>query len=231
MKVFGISDTHLSSVTPKPMEIFGLNWTNHFERIKQSWYELVGEEDIVLIPGDISWAMKLQDAIPDLQLLGDCPGKKVILRGNHDYWWDSIAKVRKVLPQNMFALQNDSLRVNNLLVCGSRGWVCPGAQSFKAEDEKIYAREVMRLDLSLRSLKPKESDTVVVLMHYPPFNERREPSGFVRMLEEHRADIVLYGHLHGKSCAYAYEGVLNGVEYHLVSCDHLDFSPRLIMEL
>ena len=233
MNVFAISDLHLSLADPKPMEIFGSNWDSHWEHIRKAWRERIGPDDVVLIPGDISWAMKLEDAVYDLDSIGEMPGKKVILRGNHDYWWSSLSKVRAALPDNMYALQNDSMTFGSLIVCGSRGWTCPGCAAYGEADEKIYNREVLRMGLSLASVSRnrKEGTLLVAMTHFPPFNERQEASDFVRMFEEHGVNIVLYGHLHGKSCRYAFEGQLGSVEYRLVSCDHLGFEPIKIAGL
>lgn len=229
MRVFAISDPHLSSVDPKPMDIFGDNWDNHAQRMSEAWKDSINPQDLVLIPGDISWAMKLEDARPDLEFLGALPGKKIILRGNHDYWWSSLSKVRSILPPGMHALQNDCFYIENLCICGSRGWLCPGMQGFGKDDQKIYDREVLRMGLSLGSIKERR-ELLIAMTHYPPFNERQESSGFTDLYEQHRVDIALYGHLHGRSCKSAFSGELRGVDYQLVSCDHLDFMPRLIAE-
>ena len=232
MKVFAISDPHLSFANPKPMDVFGDRWENHAQRMKDAWQKKVGDEDIVLVPGDISWAMKEKDAMADLNFLASCPGYKVILRGNHDYWWNSISKVRAMLPEKFYAIQNDSLRFGKLLLCGTRGWVCPGSAVYnEEEDRKIYEREVLRLQLSLQSLKRAEGDHVIAMLHYPPFNEKREESGFSSALAEAKVDQVIYGHLHGKSCMGAFEGFRDGIEYHLVSGDHLQFEPKCLLEL
>lgn len=232
MKVFAISDPHLSFANPKPMDIFGDNWDNHAARMKEAWKESVGEEDLVLIPGDISWAMKGEDALPDIEFLDSCPGYKVMLRGNHDYWWNSISKVRAMLPERFFALQNDSLRFGKILLCGTRGWTCPGSSVFSEEDDrKIYEREVMRQKMSISSMNRQEGDYVIGMMHYPPFNEKREESDFSRAWAEGKVNEVIYGHLHGRSCFSAFEGERDGVLYHLVSCDYLQFKPKLLLEI
>lgn len=232
MKVFAISDLHLSLAEPKPMDIFGSNWDNHWEHIRTAWHKEIGNDDVVLIPGDISWAMKLEDAAVDLCSIGELPGKKVILRGNHDYWWSSLAKVRAAMPDNMVALQNDSFVFEDLIVCGSRGWTCPGCMTFSLDDEKIYNREVLRMGLSLESArrKRKTGSKLIAMTHYPPFNEKQEASQFVKLFENNGVSIAIYGHLHGKSCRSAFEGTLGSVEYKLVSCDHLGFKPLLIAE-
>lgn len=227
MRVFAIADLHLSGAQPKPMDVFGEAWTNHWERIKENWRAAIGADDVVLIPGDISWAMSLKDAQLDLDDIATLPGRKVLLRGNHDYWWQSIGRVREALGGGMQALQNDSIDFGEFWLCGSRGWTCEGSKGFTAEDKKIYDREVMRLELSLKSAKGKP---ILAMTHYPPFNEKGEPSGFTELYEAHGVFLAVYGHLHNRSCRMAFEGTRNGTEYHLVSCDHLNFNPKLVWE-
>lgn len=152
MKVYAISDFHLSINNPKPMDIFGEVWSNYLEEISDFWQKNICEEDLVLIAGDISWAMTLDAVKPDLSYLGAFKGKKVLLRGNHDYWWHSISALRGILPYNMYAVQNDCLRFGSVLVCGSRGWTTPENGIFNDEDKKIYDRELIRLKLSLDDL-------------------------------------------------------------------------------
>lgn len=233
MKIFAISDTHLSSVVEKPMDIFGPGWDDHFERICEDWKQKVSEDDLVLIAGDISWGMYLEEAKPDLDLIGKLPGKKVILRGNHDYWWKSISQVRSICPPDMFAVQNDCLRFGSVLVCGSRGWTVP-EQDFKTEeDEKIFKRELIRLDLSLQDMqsKRKENDFVVVMTHYPPFNSKMGESEVTKIIEKYNPNCVIYGHLHGKNCRVKLTLKLNGINYFLTSCDQVDCKLTLLGEV
>ncbi|MDD3921874.1 MAG: metallophosphoesterase [Eubacteriales bacterium] len=228
MRVFAIADLHLSGAVDKPMDIYGSAWDRHPFRMEKAWRECVQETDVVLIPGDISWAMHMEDALVDLRYLHTLPGVKILLRGNHDYWWNSVSKLRARLPESMRAIQNDSLVLQDTCIGGTRGWVCPGSAGFEACDQKIYDREVKRLELSLSSM-PQVKNRIVML-HYPPFNERREPSGFTELLERYEIATVVYGHLHGKSCKGAFCGERNGVHYQLVSADHLDFTPHLLLE-
>jgi len=230
MRIFAIGDLHLSLSSDKPMDVFGSNWDNHSERVAQAWKDAVEPNDLVLIPGDISWAMQLKDAEADIRFIGDLPGRKVIMRGNHDYWWNSVSKVRSILPKDMWALQNDAVELENVVIAGSRGWMCPGSAGFDGEEDKrIYEREVLRLELSLS--KAEKGKPVIGMLHYPPFNERRQPSGFTELFEKYGVKTVVYGHLHGKSCRNAFEGERNGVEYILCSADHLEFNPKLIAEI
>jgi predicted phosphohydrolase len=229
MKVFAIGDLHLPGNNDKPMDVFGTKWDNHFAVIRKAWESSVGEEDTVLIPGDISWAMRLEDAKDDLDSIAALPGKKILIRGNHDYWWNSVTKVRSAASPGIYILQNDSVTVNGISFAGTRGWICPGSPGFDTDDERIYKREIQRLKLSLDTV-PKGSPAVVML-HYPPFNDRRQPSGFTELVENYGAVRVVYAHLHGKSCRNAFEGSLRGVGYILCSCDHLNFVPKLILEV
>jgi len=230
MRIFAIGDLHLSLAADKPMNVFGPAWEDHANRIAEAWRGAVAAEDVVLIPGDISWAMQLGEAAPDIGFIGGLPGRKVLLRGNHDYWWSSLSKVRAMLPEGMFALQNDVLCFDGAVIAGSRGWVCPGSAIFSEDtDRKIYDREVLRLGLSLS--KAEKRDKLICMLHYPPFNEKRMRSGFSDLMEQHGVDIAIYGHLHDKACRNAFEGERNGVEYHLCSADHLGFTPKLIAEL
>ena len=220
MKVFAISDLHLSINNPKPMNIFGGAWENYLEEIEKSWEENVSNDDLVLISGDISWAMKMQDVIPDLDYIGKLKGKKVIIRGNHDYWWSSISAIRSILPVNLYAIQNDSLKIGNVVLCGSRGWLSELDQE-TPEDKKIYARELIRMKLSLESAQKlrEEGDSLIVMTHYPPFNFKIENSEMTELFEQFKVDAVVYGHLHGKSVRVVPQVEKNGVKYYLSSCD------------
>ena len=222
MKVYAISDLHLSGNNPKPMDIFGSCWADYLSEISADWHAKVQADDIVLIAGDISWAMTLENARPDLRFICELPGHKVITRGTHDYWWHAISAVRGCLTNNTYAVQNDCLRIGDVLVCGSRGWATPetGA-SVSAEDKKIYDREVVRFKLSLDAMEKmrRDGDRVVAMIHYPPFNSRREPSPFTKLFEEHGVNAVVYGHLHGKGGRIDGYREVGGIGYYLTSCD------------
>lgn len=224
MRVFAIGDLHLPGGQEKPMNVFGAQWDDHFARIAADWRDKVGEGDLVLIPGDISWAMTLEQAEEDLRAIGALPGGKLILRGNHDYWWSSIGRVRAALPDGMHALQNDAFLSGEVLIAGTRGWQTPGSKEFEAADEKIYLREVQRLELSLKDARKKSGTLpILAILHYPPFNEQQEDNGFTQLLEGYGVARALYGHLHGRSVHTAFQGVRNGIDYRLVSCDALQF--------
>lgn len=224
MKIFAISDLHLSISTNKPMDIFGGNWVNYMDKIRQDWVNKVTDEDLVLIGGDISWAMNIDDAKIDLEYLADFPGKKILIKGNHDYWWSGIGKVRDILPYNFYALQNDSIRFDGVVICGSRCWSVPGSPDFNEQDRKIYLRETERLKLSLKDCQKlkQDGDKVIALIHYPPFNVHRENTLFTDIFEEYKVDKVVYGHLHGKNVRSDKLVKKNGIEYYLTSCDQVD---------
>jgi len=207
------------------MDLFGEHWEAHEEKIEERWRRAVGPEDLVLVPGDISWAMRLEEARAHLERIGSWPGLKVMVRGNHDYWWQAPGKVKAVLPRGMHILQNDALLFGDLAVAGTRGWTCPGDETFSPEDEKIYLRELGRLELSL-SRMPREAKRRVAVLHFPPVNGGHEDSGFTELLERHRVDLCVYGHLHGEGAhAQRLEGPRGGVRYELVAADFLDFEP------
>ena len=221
MKVFSISDLHLSINSNKPMDIFGPVWENYLEEIEASWDSLVSDDDIVLIPGDISWAMYLKDAVADLKYISHFKGKKVLLRGNHDYWWKSISELRRNLPENMYAVQNDAIKFENVIICGSRGWVVPETTHKSEEDEKIYKRELIRLELSLKEATTlrQDGDVLICLTHYPPFNSRHEDSDFTRLMEKYGVNKAVFGHLHSYDKRQALTYSKNGIDYFLTSCD------------
>lgn len=223
ISVFAIADLHMPGGDWKPMDVFGQHWENHIDKIAEDWAARVRPEDIVLIPGDISWAMQLEDALADLELIAAWPGKKILLRGNHDYWWSSLTRIRAALPDDMHVLQNDCVEISGEVFCGTRGWISPNDTSFTAQDEKIYRREAGRLELSLNDAKRKYPDkTPVAMMHYPPFSDE-EDTLFTQLFEQHQIERVVYGHLHGQATTRAFNGSRGGVQYNLVSCDALDF--------
>ena len=226
MQIYAIADLHLSLTSEKPMDVFGEAWRGHAEKLERNWRERVQADDLVLVPGDISWAMQLSAALPDLSFIGNLPGRKILLKGNHDYWWSAIGRVRSNLPEGMRALQNDSIVEDGIGICGSRGGLCPGSNNFNAEDQKIYLRELDRLSLSLASLPAVE--TKIAMLHFPPFLDKEKGSGFTERLEDAGVQIVVYGHLHGEANRYAFEGERNGITYHCVAADKLDFAPKRI---
>lgn len=222
MKIYAISDLHLSINSNKPMNIFGPVWDNYLETIKSDWQKKVKKNDIVLIPGDISWAMKLEDAILDLKYISQIGvGTKIIIRGNHDYWWSAIGRVRSVLTDDMIALQNDSVKIGKYVFCGSRGWTVPEYNHKTENDEKIFNREVFRLELSLKNAisKLEKKDKLIVLIHYPPFNSKLEDSAFTKLFEKYGVNKVVYGHLHSYDKKQKLVVTKNKIKYYLTSCD------------
>jgi uncharacterized protein len=221
--IYAIGDLHLSSQSNKPMSIFGENWKNHHLKISDSWIKTVQKEDAVLIPGDVSWAMSFDDALPDLEWIDQLPGHKFFVKGNHDYWWKSIEKLNR-LSETMHFIQNQSFTFNGYAICGTRGWTCPGSQGFTHQDQKIYEREAGRLRLSLEAAKNAGCEDIIGLIHFPPVNEKKEPSLFTRLFETYQVSKVVYGHIHGED-SYMFQslGMIGGVSYQLVSCDYLNF--------
>jgi predicted phosphohydrolase len=233
MKIWGISDLHLSFSSDKPMDIFGEHWRNHTEKMAHHWDTLVSENDVVLIPGDLSWAMKLEEAKADLDWIHARPGLKILVKGNHDLWWHAIGKVRAFIPGSCIALQNDCYDIGQFVIAGSRCWTAPGAHDYTEHDEKIYLRELERLRMSLeKAVAIARGRKIIVAMHYPPFTVRKENTKFADLLEHYPVCICVYGHLHGeKSFKYAVEGVRGGILYMMLSCDYLQFKPRQIWPL
>ena len=227
MAVFAISDLHLPA-QQKPMDVFGPHWKDHFERIRLDWLSRVTHGDVVLLPGDLSWAMRLEEAQEDLQSIAELPGIKLLVRGNHDYWWNSIGRVRRSLGEGMLALQNDSALIDGRLYAGTRGWTLPGPET--AEDDlRIYNRERLRLEMSLKHARRLDAFApLTVLMHYPPRTE--EQPGFSDLLEAYGTQDCVYGHLHGAALHGAIRGRCGAVQYHQVSCDGLDFKLYLLYQ-
>lgn len=196
MALYTISDLHLGFNVEKPMDIFGDKWKNHCDKIKNNWLEKITDEDTILIAGDISWSLKAEDSVYDLDWINELPGNKIISKGNHDYWWTSISKLNSMYEKTKF-LQNNYYTYKEYAICGTRGWICPGANSFTSKDEKIYKRELIRLRLSLEAAKKDNYNSIIVMLHYPPTNEKFEESEFIKVIKEFNVEKVIYGHLHG----------------------------------
>ena len=225
MNIYAISDLHLSTTADKPMNIFGGNWDGHFEKIKQDWIAQVKDEDVVLIAGDISWAMKMEDALVDLQSLADLPGKKVFIRGNHDYWWSGITRLRDSAPNDSFVfLQTDAVKIGQFVIVGSRGWTCPGSSDYSEQDNKLYLREAERFRLAFKDAEKVkcEGDILLAMIHYPPFSLKNESTLFTELFEKNGVEKAVFGHIHG-AAYFPLKTTRNGVEYILSSCDKLAF--------
>ena len=232
MKVFAIADLHLSFGTDKPMDIFGAHWEGHPERIRQAWAGCVSDDDLVLIPGDISWALKIEDAREDFAFIDALPGKKVIIKGNHDYWWASLSKVRESVPPSVVPLQNSSAVFDGIGVAGSRLWLDPDLklESTTPEDVKIWERELDRLALSLKTL-PAGLKTRIVMTHFPPISLDGRPGRAVGLARDAGCDIWVFGHMHLGTLDYGgFNRTIDGIRFEFVSADYLDFRPKLIYD-
>ncbi len=223
MKIFAIADTHLSGNPPtKPMSIFGDRWLGHWDKIKADWTERVAPEDTVLVAGDISWAMKLPEALPDLEEIAALPGRKVLIRGNHDYWWQTVAKMNAATGGRLTFLHNTFAVAGDWAVCGSRGWLLPGDPAFGEEDEAIYRRELGRVRASLSVARGAGCERLILMLHYPP-RTGADATGFTDLMAEFGVAICVYGHLHNEAVNTAPVGDYSGTVHYLVSCDALDF--------
>ncbi len=225
MKVFAISDLHLSGKADKPMNVFGEGWEGHFEKIKSDWQERVSEEDIVLIGGDTSWGMKPEEGLFDLQTLAPLKGKKVFVRGNHDFWWSGISRLRAAAPNDSFYfLQNDCVKIGNVIIAGSRGWTCPGCAEFTEHDMALYKREGERFKLAFQAVQNirEEGDVLIALIHYPPIGAKGESTVFTELFEKNGVNKVVFGHIHGATY-FPFRQEKAGISYQLTSCDKTKF--------
>ncbi len=231
MNIFAIADLHLSMSGEKPMDIYGGQWIRHTERLQENWGLLINEEDTVIIAGDTSWALKQDESLADLCWLSNLPGKKVLIKGNHDLWWTSVTKLNSLF-EDMYFLQNTYYSAGNYAVCGSRGWTTPADPDFSEHDQKIYRREVGRLKMSLESAKKAGKKRIIGALHYPPAGGGAVRNDFTSLFEEYGVDLVVYGHLHGADAHQrGIQGMHRGVEYRLVSCDHLCCSPLFLKSI
>lgn len=210
------------------MDIYGESWKNHTERVKAAWLSKINQEDTVIIAGDISWGLRLKEAMADLDWVHQLPGKKVMVKGNHDPWWASVTKLNR-LYDDMFFLQNSFYPYEDYAICGSRGWVCPGSSEFTAHDEKIYQREILRVKASFEAAVNAGYERFIGVLHFPPANEKKEDSGFTEIFEHYQAETVVYGHLHGERGKYPQSEVSGRVAYHLISCDALRCDPMRLL--
>ena len=230
MSLYAIGDLHFATSVDKPMDIFGDKWTDHETKIINDWNLNVNQEDTVLVLGDTSWGINLQEAKSDLDIIHKLPGEKIFIKGNHDYWWTTVTGLNK-LYDNMSFLQTNFYEYKDYAICGGRGWICPNSVKFDENDAKIYKREENRIRLSLECARKKGYTKIIVITHYPPTNDQLEESLFTKLFEEYNVEKVIYGHLHGKeSFKMGLKGVRNGVEYILVSCDYTDFNLIKIMD-
>ena len=235
MSIYAIGDLHLSLNKEKPMDIFGGNWKNHEQKIKENWKNTVQDNDLVILPGDFSWEMHLKDMYNDFAYLNELPGKKLLLKGNHDYWWTTLAKMREFLQENKFEnidfVYNNSYLFEDKIIAGTRGWALNDTEN----SDKMNHREEERLKLSLQSGVDNFGDKeIICIMHYPPIIEENKNdannqsknlkvSNYVQIMKDYNVKTCLYGHLHGESHQEAFEGIIDGINFKLVSSDYLDF--------
>lgn len=225
MKLFAISDLHLPGGDDKPMNVFGSQWDEHFLHISEDWLSRVGADDAVLIAGDISWALQMKNAEADLMAIAALPGRKVLLKGNHDYWWTSATRIRGLLPEGTYILQHSALDLGEAVVCGTRGWNFPSeACPLTPEEEKIYTREVMRMEMALREgAGIAGGRPLIVMTHFPPLSPEIHETAMTELFHRYGVRTVVYGHLHGQGIYAGVNGVVDGVAYYLTSCDSLGF--------
>ena len=231
MALFAISDLHLPLGVDKPMDIFGKNWENYVERLRENWQSVVSEEDTVVMPGDFSWATYIDESKADFDFLCKLPGKKIILKGNHDYWWTTMNKLKEFVADNgydnVFFLQNNSYEYGDISICGTRGWQTP-QPSLSGEDKKIYDREVLRLELSIKTAK--NPDNIIVFTHFPPILKDYRENSMVEMLNKYNIKECIFGHIHSQGIKNVIEGDVQGINYRLVSCDYREFMPVKIRD-
>ena len=228
MAIYAIADTHLSGSVPKSMEKFGRRWTGYADKLERRWRALVTDADTVVIPGDVSWAMTLPEATADLRFLASLPGKKLIGKGNHDFWWSTVTKMQKFLEQNAIHgiefLYNNAYDAGFAILCGTRGW--PFEEDFAdPHNEKIFKRELLRLEASLKLGAAADPEEILCFLHYPPLYASYRCGEIIELLHKYGVKRCIYGHLHGKSLSHAVTGEQEGIEWKLVSGDFVDFIP------
>ena len=224
MALYAVGDLHLSFFRDKPMDIFGANWENHTEKIKKG-FECVSENDTTVICGDISWGMNMEEAKEDFRFIDALPGRKIILKGNHDYWWSTASKTHRFFEENgiesIDILHNNFFEYGEYALCGTRGWFYEEEKGVE-HDRKIMRRELMRLEASLEAAGERKK---LVFLHYPPIFLKYRCDEILELLKKHEVRLCCYGHIHGKGCAASFNGWRDGTEFRLVSADHLDFTP------
>lgn len=230
MSIFALADLHLSGNPPlKPMDRFSPAWENHWNKIQAAWLSSVNEDDTVLIAGDTSWAMKWQDACTDLTAISKLPGRKVLVRGNHDYWWGTIGKMNQEMQGALFFLHNNFFFAEDWGICGSRGWITPDDPTFRPEDYPIYHHEIARVRTSLEAARNSGCIRLMLVLHFPPVYQLNDSNGFTDLLEEFSVEVCVFGHIHGDGAHMAPQGLIKGAASHLVACDALNFSPKRII--
>lgn len=233
MSIYVIGDLHLSFNTNKPMDIFGENWVGHEEKIRKDWINKVNNDDLVVLPGDFSWSTYLQETNKDFEYLNNLPGKKILLKGNHDYWWTTLTSMKRYLRENNFDtidfLYNNSFEYGKYILCGTRGWSLTDEEN----EGKLINRELQRLELSLKDgiKKYGEDKEIIVFMHYPPITNTtilNQEMEFVKLMKKYNVKKCYYGHLHAASINDAIQGNVEGIDFKLISADNLDFKLEKI---
>lgn len=229
MALYAIGDLHLAIGKNKPMDIFGEHWENHADKLQRGFSSLTGE-DTCVICGDLSWGMGINDTLEDFKFIDSLPGKKIILKGNHDYWWTTAAKAKKFFDEHNITtidvLHNNFFEYGEYAICGTRGWFFEEEKGIE-HDRKIMRREIMRLEASLNLAGERKK---LAFLHYPPLFLRYECPEILELLKKHQVRLCCYGHIHGKGCAHAFNGWRDGTEYRLVSADFTDFTPVKIVD-
>lgn len=227
MAIYAIGDLHLALSVNKPMDIFG-GWKDYHRRIEENWHATVKPDDTVVIAGDISWAMGLEQSLKDFAFIQSLPGKKLLVKGNHDYWWTTRSKMEKYFAANCLdslqIIHNSCVLVGEYALCGSRGWMLEDGDT---HDEKISAREALRLEASLIEAQ-RSGKQPIVFMHYPVVFGEQIAADLLDIMLKYEVKECYYGHLHGTACKYAFEGAYLGINFKLISADHLGFKPMLI---
>lgn len=224
--IYALADLHLDYTNKKSMEVFGQNWENYQERIFGNWNKIVSPDDTVLIPGDISWAMDLTHAYVDLKKIDQLNGQKILMKGNHDYWWTSLNKIKNLDLSTMHYLQNNSFSIEGYDICGTRGWIPRDNKDFTDHDEKVFTRELMRLENSIRASGDNKK---IVMLHYPPINQDKTLNEFYDICKDNNVDYLIYGHLHGIGHSIIKEGNIGGIYIKCVAGDYINFTPVRIV--
>lgn len=230
MSIYAIGDLHLSFGVDKPMEVFGQGWQDYEKRIRENWIKEIKEDDVIVLLGDFSWATYIEDTKADFEFINELPGKKVLIKGNHDYWWGTLKRMRDFLKENNFKnidfIMNNSYECEDSIIVGTRGWAFNDTEN----SDKMLTREVSRLESSIRDAKNKNKDkNIICAMHYPPITkgmlENKESSKYLELMKKYNITECIYGHLHGSTHLEAVEGKIDGINLKLVSSDYLKFEP------
>jgi len=232
MAVYGISDLHLPLGVDKPMDVFGKSWENYVYRLEENWRKSIKPTDCVVLPGDFCWAINLEEARKDFEFLNTLPGIKVLLKGNHDYWWDTLTKVENFMHENGFEniyfIQNNHFCHKGTALCGTRFWTSPEFEHQSAQDLKIYQRELGRVEFSLNAAKASGCDDIVFFVHYPPLLNGKADTAFLQLMKKYNITDVYYGHLHSIPSGFQRLQTVENVNFHLISCNCIGFNPVLI---